>query len=105
MDADLTCAFGRALRALGRDEPWYEHDVTRSYYPTADETQFQVSWVGAVPEVPEWLARETYDVERRWCRHYLQRRAKGHVQGVAIFDAPEVAELARVYVEARYGQR
>lgn len=102
MDIDLICCFGRALRELGRDEPKHEYVLVRNVYQTPDETEIQVSWVGDCEEIPEWLAHETYEVEPRWVRHYLSKRIQGHITGLAIFDCPEVTELAKDYLAQRY---
>lgn len=104
MDADLSCCFGRALRELGRDEPHYEYQLTRNYYERSDETEYQISWVADLKEIPDWLAHETYEVQPRWQRHFLARRMKGKIEGLAVFDLEVVRDLAKAYLEERYGR-
>lgn len=100
--ADLICCFARTLRDLGRDEPSHEYTLTRNEYENPTCTEILVSWVGDRKEIPEWLAHETYEVEPRWVRHYLSTRIQGTITGLAVFDCPEVAALAKDYLQQRY---
>ena len=105
LENSLECCFGRHVwERLSGPEPHHEYRVTSQYREGPNETEFVVSWVGSEEEIPQWLANETYEVEPRWVRHFIRVVASGNIQGVAVFDRPEVRELALRYCDERYGK-